>query len=366
MYTAAALFPIRHICGFGQDLPDGVVPLDDVFASGGTQGPTLPPRADSAASHLAAITFDVDVRGINPVARNHTEIISGGLAVFLESGIAPDAELLSTIPLSSFAGLAITLTPWLLSGGTLHLHHGFDVTAFGTQCRTAAYSMLALPAPALPALAESGVLANVSCTFTALWRAPERAPAAKSFNDGAVVVDVFSFGETGLVTARRTEQGKPAPIPHGVISAPCGAIGAMTVVETACSNAGTLILRGPMVPSAAYPPHTDPGRAPDVAGYVDTGFACRLDKRSQTFTITVPPPGIIGIGGYRLRQSDIDTFFEKAAAEAGLLPLPDRMLGHRLAGAAQDKKGVAVALEAQGVNVLISGAFLERGSADAA
>src|SRR5262245_7032926 len=52
MYTAAALFPIRHICGFGRDLPDGVVPIDDIFAPAGSHGSALPPRPDSAASHV--------------------------------------------------------------------------------------------------------------------------------------------------------------------------------------------------------------------------------------------------------------------------------------------------------------------------
>ena len=32
MQVAAELFPIRYVCAFGSDLPDGVVPLDDVFA----------------------------------------------------------------------------------------------------------------------------------------------------------------------------------------------------------------------------------------------------------------------------------------------------------------------------------------------
>ena len=32
MLAAAELFPIRHVCAFGEDLPDGVVPLDGVFA----------------------------------------------------------------------------------------------------------------------------------------------------------------------------------------------------------------------------------------------------------------------------------------------------------------------------------------------
>ena len=73
--------------------------------------------------------------------------------------------------------------------------------------------------------------------------------------------------------------------------------------------------------------------------------------------------GIVGIGGYRLRQRDIDVCVEKAAAEAVVVPLPDRTLGHRLAGTARDKKAVAVTLDAQGVNALISGAFRQRSNA---
>jgi AMP-binding enzyme len=362
MHTAAALFPIRHICGFGQDLPDGVVPIDDIFMPAATYGSTLPPRPDSAASHVAAITFDIDTRGANPVARNHIEIISGGLAVFLELGVGSDTCLLSTVPISSFAGMALTLAPWLLSGGTLHLHHSFDPTAFGAQC-SAGCNMLALPAPALPALAESGILANEACAIAALWRGPERVSASKAFNRSITVVDVSSFGEAGFVAARRTKQGKPTPIPHGVIGAPRGTIGAITVVETAYSNTGTLMLRGPMVPSTAFPPGADPGRAPDASGFIDTGFACQFNKQTQTLTITVPPPGIVGIGGYRLRQGDIDACVEKAADEATAVPLPDRTLGHRLAGTARDKKAVVAALDAQGVNALISGAFRPRGDA---
>ena len=366
MHTAAALFPIRHICGFGQNLPDGIVSIEDVFAPGGSDGSAMPVRSDAAA-HVAAVTFDVDARGIKPVARNHIEIISGGLAVFLKSGITSDAHLLSTIPISSFAGMALTLVPWLLSAGTLHLHHGFDPTVFAAQCDATECNLLALPAPALPALIDAGVLRHMPCTLAALWRGPERTSATKSPDRAVTILDVSNFGETGFVAARRGEQDKPAPIPHGVISAPRGAIGAMTVVETACSNTGTLMLRGPMVPSAAFPP-VENGHAAsaDHAGYIDTGFTCRLDKQNQTLAVTVPPSGIVNVGGYRLRQSDVDACVEKAALAANVVPLPDRMLGYRLAGAAQDKDAVAATLDAQGVNALISGAFRRRGAADAA
>jgi hypothetical protein len=198
-------------------------------------------------------------------------------------------------------------------------------------------------------------------TLIALWRTPERMMTAKSIESRSNVIDVSAFGETGIVAARRSANGLPLAIPHGVISAPRGAIGAMTVIETARSGAGTLLLRGPMVPAVTFPPGADaPYLSPDRAGYFDTGYSCRLDTSSQTLSITVPPPNIVGIGGYRIRQNDLDACLEKVAPDASAVALPDRMLGHRLAGAAQDKKTVAAALEAQGVSALITGAFQSR------
>jgi hypothetical protein len=294
-------------------------------------------------------------------------LISGGLAIVLEGGIASDARLLSTVPIGSFAGLALTLMPWLLSGGTLHLHHGFEPLTFGAQRDATGFDAMTLPAAALPAMAAAGLLGRETCTLVALWRAPERMMAAKSIENASAVIDVSIFGETGIVAARRNANGPPLPIPHGVISVPRGAIGAMTVIEAARSGTGTLLLRGPMVPAAAFPPGADaPHVSPDRAGYFDSGYACRLDASSQTLAITVPPPNIVGIGGYRMRQNDLDACLEKAAPDATVVALPDRTLGHRLAGAAQDKKAVASALEEQGANALISGAFHRRGAADVA
>jgi AMP-binding enzyme len=367
MHTAAALFPVRHIFGFGRDLPDGIVPLDDAFASDGVDISATSVRPDAAAAHVAAITFGVDARSAVPMARNHAELISGGLAVVLEGGIASDARLLSTLPISSFAGLALTLMPWLLSGGALHLHHGFEPVTFGSQRDATDFDAMILPAAAVPAIAAADLLGGQSCTIVALWRAPERMMTAKAYENVSTVVDVVIFAETGIVAARRDANGLPLAIPHGVISVPRGAIGAMTVIETARSGAGTLLLRGPMVPAAAFPPGADaPHLSPDRAGYFDTGYACRLDASNQALAITVPPPNIVSVGGYRVRQNDLDACLEKVAPGATVVALPDRMLGQRLAGAAEDKKAVAHALEAQGANVLISGAFRQRVGADAA
>jgi hypothetical protein len=367
MHVAAALFPIRHVCGFGQNLPDGIAPLDDVFGPSAADHSATPPRPDAAAEHVAAITFAVHARGTVPMARNHAELINGGLAVVLEGGIASDARLLSTIPVASFAGLAVTLMPWLLSGGALHLHHGFEPGAFSAQRDGVDFDAIALPAVAVPAMSAAGLLGGGSGTLVALWRAPERMMAARETENARALVDVAGFGETGISAARRNASGLPLAIPHGVISAPRGAIGAMTVIETARSGAGTLLLRGPMVPATAFPPGTDaPHLSPDRAGYFDTGFACHLDMGKQTLAVTLSPPNVVSIGGYRLRQGDLDACVETAGSDATVVALPDRTLGQRLAGAAHDKRAIAAALDVQGVNALISGAFRTRGAGEAA
>ena len=90
------------------------------------------------------------------MARNHAELIAGGRATLLEGGIEPDASLLGCCATGSFAGLALTVLPWLLSGGTLSLHHGFDADAFAAQCRDDRCDTVVVPGALVPQLAEAG------------------------------------------------------------------------------------------------------------------------------------------------------------------------------------------------------------------
>jgi non-ribosomal peptide synthetase component F len=222
MQVAADLFPIRFICAFGCDLPDGVVPLDDVFGHSALEFFQPSARPGQAAVHVAVITFDVTSDGLVPVARSHAELIAGGLAAFLEDGLAEDATILSTIPPGSFAGIALTIVPWLLSGGALALHHGFDPAVFAEQVRTHDISAVVLPGPTLAALADAGLLGAQIKTIFALWRAPERLAAALPWQGDAALVDIVSIGETGLLPARRGPDGLPAPPPHDAFAAPAG------------------------------------------------------------------------------------------------------------------------------------------------
>jgi AMP-binding enzyme len=368
--AAVDLFSIRQVCGFGVDLPDGVVPLDDVFGSGmggsGADALVAHTRPGPAAAHVAAITFGLDAKGITPVARNHIELVAGGLEMFLETDTAADAPHLSTIPITSFAGIAVTALPWLLSGGPLHLHQGFDADTFAAQCSSLDAGAVILPAAAAGPVAEAGFLTIRRQAVVALWRGPERMSAAKPWEGRSALVDVASFGEFGLLAARRGGNRLPAAIPLGTADPSRRAAGAPTVIETSRSSAGTLALRGRMVPSAT----SGPGRAhalrlsTNAAGYVDTGWTCRVDARG--LIVAAPPPGLTVIGGYPFHLNRVEEFVAGIDPDATIVALPDADLGQRFAGTAVDRAHLLAKLKVRGVNPLISGAFEPRGTPQAA
>jgi len=193
---------------------------------------------------------------------------------------------------------------------------------------------------------------------------------AQAWQSSLTLVDVASFGEIGLVAARRGMNGLPVPIPHGIVDALRRASGAPTVIETARTHNGTLALRGRMVPGHAFPPGAERGHlphlVPDHMGYVDTGFACRVDRDGRALTLTAPPPGTTAVGGYRFRQKEIDELVAQIEPHATIVALPDAELGQRMAGTSANREALHTKLQERGTNPLITGAFQPRGGAEAA
>ncbi len=145
--------------------------------------------------------------------------------------------------------------------------------------------------------------------------------------------------------------------------APRSPKGTLVAAEIATTAHGTVALRGPMVPRAPFPPGADRSGLPyfKVApnGFVDTGYACRLD--SNAMVVTGPPPGIVSIGGYRFVVRELQDLVSSVAdSDATLAVLPDALAGHRLAGTATDRDAIQAALATRGANPLLVGAFRER------
>jgi hypothetical protein len=361
MHAAVDIFPVRYVCAFGSGLPDGVVGLDDLYGQENPQPPDLYRAiASDRSAHLALITWEATADSLVPVARNHVEIIAGGSAVRLEGRFGTGATFLSAVPPSSFAGIAVSVLPWLLTGGTLVLHQPFDPETLARQLRDGCDGAI-LPGPVVPRLVDAGFFASNVRTIMGLWRSPERINSAPAWRHQVTdFVDVACFGETCVIPMRRSASGKPASLPLGVIAAPRGVPGGVVVAELKPTRDRTLALSGPMVPRNAYPPgaeNTDLPHFKTSDGLVDTGYPCRIDSEARSLILTGPPAGIADVGGYRFALRQLQRLITDIDSGGRIAALPDALSGQRLAGAADDGEALRRALVRLGVNPLVTDAF---------
>jgi hypothetical protein len=182
-------------------------------------------------------------------------------------------------------------------------------------------------------------------SIIALWRAPERLMNSRPCP--GKIVDVAVFGETGVIVCPRSAVGAP-----GLTATIPGA------VEMARSLAGTLMLRGAMVPRAAFPPGAEHGAAAHLMiaadGFVDTGYPCRLPASDCGLIITGPPAGTNTVGGYRFHRDALDRIAAAVSPDAVVMALPHALLGERLAGRAATSTAPSLGGE---VNALVADAF---------
>ena len=364
MNAAAEAFSIRHVCGLGYDLPEGMASLDHAMA-----GESTTSRAVTQDGRRAAIiSFDVTAEGFRAVPRTHLNLIAGGLALSLESDLPQGANVMSAFAPCSFAGLTASLVVWLLSGGTLALHHPFDGDVLEQQINESSCDVLIAPAQLALRLAETDMASRLPGLrhVIGLWRAPEQVASSPAWtSQQAALTDVYLFGEAGLFCARRGSDGLPGPILPGPHGAPREVKGSSIAGEVFLTPRGTLALRGPMVAVAAYAPAPPPGdslMAPPPRDFVDTDYAARLDRSTGAICITAPPSGIMAVGGYRFLSQDLQEWARRLGQGALLTALPDRLSGHRLAGRAQDNARAREALTELGLNPLMVEAFRDRTS----
>jgi hypothetical protein len=372
MRIASEIFSIRYVCGFGQKLPDGVVPFDDLFKV--ERLDPIPPlereRQINPTAHVAVITFDTGENGVVPVARNHVELLAGGLGVTLEAGVGQDARILSTMAPSSFAGISLTLMPWLLSGGILSLHHPFDADVVAQQWRDEKCKTLIVPGLVALRLSEAGVFAGAGGgTVVGTWRSPEGLATSPVWREkNTDLVDVPIFGEAALLAALRGSSGRPAPIPFGPVAVPRGSSGAVVVAELLRTQANTVALRGPMVPRHPFPPGIERSGLPhfsiDRFGLVDTGYTCRIDTATKSMVVTGPPSGIASVGGYRFPLQELQETVGRIDGGATIAALPDPVIGQRLIGNSTKRDAVRAALTAVGANPIVAAAFRDRTERD--
>jgi non-ribosomal peptide synthetase component E (peptide arylation enzyme) len=356
--TAVEVFSIRYVCGFDEKPPDGVISLSELFVADQLDPAPWPTGSENPAAEVAVVTWETTAHGRVAVARSHEQLLAAGAAVALEAEIPAKARILTSLGLASCASIATGVIPWLVSGGTLMLHHGLDAQAFAAQCAEYGCDAVATAAAMAPQIATEGLLPEGVSSVLGVWHAPERAAASWRWRDAhAKFVDVYAFGEIGLLALKRKD-GAPPSFTIG----PAVGARAAAVTEIMRTRGGTMAVRGPMVPIRPFVERgsSTPPLTADAAGFVDTGYPCRVDGQTGVVTISGPPAGIINVGGYRFVQRDLQALLDPAGPGASIAALPDPLLSHRLVGHAADRGAVQAALARHGTNALVVSAFRER------
>ena len=366
MNAAAEAFSIRHVCGFGTDLPEGMASLDNAILRESTDHARRDPGRPQGGADLVRR----DSEGFRPVPRAHLSLIAGGLAMSLESDVPQGATMLSAFAPMSFAGLASSLVVWLLSGGTLVLHHPFDEDVLEQQINDQACDTLIAPAQLALRLDELDLAARLPSLrhVIGLWRAPEQVGIQRVLGSAAGDAD-------RRLSVRRSRTVRRTPRPPGRLAGPdqarpawraariAGVVDRGRYPADAAGHAWIARADGSgrrLCAAAAAERLPDRAAAARLCRYRLCRTARPLDRRDQHHRAAV---GIMAVGGYRFLAQDLQEWARRLGQGALLTALPDRLSGHRLAGRAQDNARARDALAELGLNPLMVEAFRDRSGA---
>ncbi|ADZ70660.1 AMP-binding protein [Polymorphum gilvum] len=356
--VAAELFSLRFVFGLGKEIPDGLIELGPMLAEmgDGLMAPDL--KRPDAAEHTATITWSRGGRTPMPVTRSHNQWIAAGFMPFLETRLDEGAHILVPYALSGLTGIGAGLLPWLLSSGTLHLHHPTALSRLAAHADAVEADYVLLPGPLAQTL--DARLACRKTTVVAAWSIS--APQAATFVPSHTLVDLHVADEYALVARLRGKSARIHPTALGAASAPSGSENAPALVELKAEDGEdgrppVLSVRGPMVPETGWTAggRNDGGLALDASGFLRTGISVtRVDGGIAGFGI----PGENAPGAGDLEALDLLYQAYPEVREAAAFLVEDPVLGARLyaalvpnPGATPDARAFFAYLDAERVDL---------------
>ena len=342
--------PLRFVLGFGPDLPDGVVPLDEAIDTRrDIKHVETRPREGPA---MITFTARAGVPFI-AIAHGEEELLAQGAMTVLALGLDRSDVILNAYPLTGPAGLSLGFLPWLISGATLAQHHPFDYEVFTGQLTATGATVTALPSPALAQLVRDGVPQKSQCRLRqvgVVWTGVGQAePLALPFGNATEFFDLYPIGDLASVVLRRKDPSNPVELPLGEISIREDSDDSVFVEtklapRSAPEGYGEILLRGPIVPSGQM----EGPLAPDGNLFVATGLLGKRGGKAGTSLHLMEDPELLRHGGLSIAASEFDELYQSFPAflDAACLVLPDPLIGDRVIAAVVPRPGELVAIEA--------------------
>ena len=339
--VAATKLSVRFVLGFGEDLPDGVIPLDEAMAV--ETGGALTPRVPRGAS-LITFTARAD-DALVPLLRYEDEVLAQGAMAVLSLSLDRSDTILNPYPLTGPVGLGLGLAPWLIGGAALVQHHPFDYETFVQQILTSGATVTAAPGAVLDELAKDALFEEPHCRLRRVgrvWSVLELSEgAAPSPVTGRPGFDLYPLGDLASLILRAPADAACPSLPQGPVQLGEDG-GGTTFLETQLAGPdGELLIRGPIVPEGQ--PSSPVVRNAD--GFVATGLR---GHASEDRLHVKRDPALVYHGGFTIAASELDGLYQAFPGflDAASFVLPDPIVGDRLFGAVAPAPGAPVSLEA--------------------
>ncbi|MBO0344422.1 acyl--CoA ligase [Roseibium sp. CAU 1637] len=359
--VAAELFSLRFVFGLGKEVPDGLIELGTMLAEIGDD--LILPASDrpSASDHVATISWTRSGAESQPMTRCHNHWTAAGEALLREMELDDAPRFLVPYALSGLTGLGTGVLPWLMTGGSLHLHHPTSLKRLADHATAVKADVVLAPGPLVAVLDQA--IAHEK-TMIAAWNVAS--PRATNYTPRHRMVDVHVADEFALVAHRRPETGTPVNFPPGKQFGSAGRESGPALVEVNVTKgeegqSAQLSFEGPMVPGLKW--HQGAG-LDDVAGVaaknvgegvLETTLKPDWDGETlQSFGI----PGQLAPGIGDLTAIDDVYSSYPDIAEAAAFVVEDGVMGARLyaavvptPGRVPDAKAFFAFLDAQGVDL---------------
>lgn len=347
------------IMAFGDNLPDGVVSLDDILANEG-EAEWLTHYVNNlrlTANDVFTICWTSGTESQpKGVPRTHNDWIAIAYATVDGAELTGADVLLNPFPLVNMAGIGGMLVPWLLTGAKLVMHHPFDLMTFFKQIAIERISYTVAP-PALlnMLLMREDMLAKAdlsSLRVIGSGSAPLSPWMVKSWHDkfGIHVTNFFGANEgTALIGGPKDipdpeKRAQYFPrfgvagyewsgrVPQGIKSRLVDLATEQEISEP--NQPGELRLQGPTI-FAGYWRGDEVGLKPfDAQGYFRTGDMFEIagsgdDARYYRFVDRAKD--IIIRGGVNISAAEIEALImsNPKVADVAVVGYPDAVLGEK-------------------------------------
>ena len=350
--AAARQMSVRYVLALGEDIPDGITPIDEWLAdaSSANRDESVDAKSAAPSDDIAILTWRMAEQGPQPVPRAHKELSGLAREITVNLTLNGGDSVLNTYPFISIEAVAGQLIAPLIAGAgtTLHLPFNFDI--FVQQLKDHQITYTAVPAPVISALEERHNLRSDDLHLSrigCIWQGPHSVKSGTGLFEAPLpVFDIHNFSELALMVRERAKGCDPALLPLGKINAAGGDASDEPALETrvrgSVSNEdskqilkGTLFVRGTTVPSGPFDSSGEDADAmlkPDAQGFLDTGIGCVVGETLEGHFRCKKSEDLIYHGGAVIAASELDKLYAEFDdfLDAAAFVLDDAVIGERI------------------------------------